>query len=334
MKKALLFFVLAVFSYQIMKAQDANKPFVHCLVLDRTASMEGHIAKGVYVPEDNIWDDVKKYCKEWVDGIPEFSTVLFFTFDEKLSAPKSLEIKTENDKESVKQAIESTQAKGPRTCIASCLQKVINYLTENYPDTIYNRGIYLITDGKDEDKVCRFSDVVKEYDGWRGDYDYLYYVDLKGKIDPKDKKYIEDAGGIVGDGFHRFVTLSPVYDTIPYILGVQKYLEQRFVVSSGKLSDGLIFDVKVKSGYVDISPSKISVDNLKKIEEGKYKFEFDLEFAGNSEKECDIDVVLKGCNNGENTLVLQPSGFCIQARNKTKGKLLIKEGNSGKKGWN
>ena len=329
MKKVFILLVamLVGASFQLVKAQNANKQYVHCLVLDKTGSMTGHPGRGIYVAEENIWDDVKNYCYGWVDGIPESSTVLFFTYDERLEGPQTFNINSKADKDAIKNAIGRTTADGQRTYIATSLQEVINYLTNNYPETDYNRGIFLITDGKDEDRACRFSDVVRTYGGWHGDYDYLYYVDLKGKIDPNDRNVIEENDGHVGNGFPIFMTMGPALPEINFHFDKTDSFEQDFIVSNGSVTQNMYFNIKIAStenkgeengiANVAIYPSKVKLEDMNKIEEGRYRMRFRLEFMNNSQRNCDINVELEGVNEGENILTFAPEGFTIKARKTT-----------------
>ena len=102
MKKVfvLLIALLTGFPLQFVKAQDANNPYVHCVILDKTMSMTGHGGT-------NIWADVQNYCYEWIDGVPQPSTVLLFTFDRKLYGPQKFEIKSDSDKVNVKDAVKN-----------------------------------------------------------------------------------------------------------------------------------------------------------------------------------------------------------------------------------
>lgn len=330
MKKALLFIVLAVLSCQIVKAQDANKPFVHCLVLDNTLSMTGCCGY------ENIWSEVQDYCYSWVDGIPESSTILFYTFAQNLSNPVKFMINSDTDRNKVKESIRNVNVDGLKTHIVVNLLKVIDYLNENYTD--YNKRIYLITDGVNEDEYRNegFSAVLQKLGSWQGDYNHLYYVDLLGQLDqkaPKTYKDIEeDSNADVISGMTEIVTMR-VFDTIPYVLGVQQSFEQYFSITNGKVFDGLSFDFRVADNVVILPSKNITIDNLIKVEEGLYKQSFTLSFPNNSEKECDINVELVGRNSSSHTIVFEPGSFCIQVRNKTKGKVEIKEIN-GKKGWN
>ena len=121
MKKVLYLLLLTVCSSLVMNAEDANNPYVHCLVLDKTMSMTGHGGT-------NIWADVQNYCYEWIDGIPESSTVLFYTFDKDLHGPQKFVINSNDDKKKIKDVIENIKVDGTRTYISSNLEKVVSQI--------------------------------------------------------------------------------------------------------------------------------------------------------------------------------------------------------------
>ena len=190
MKKALLIFVLAVFSCQIVEAQDANKPFMHCLMLDKTLSMIGQDKD-----RDNIWPDFQDYCFNWVDGIPQSTTLVVFTYDKDLSKPEVFVINTDADRQTVKDYIRNIKIDGRFTYIARNLRKAFEYVQENYPS--YNKRIYLLTDGKEEEQGSDINGVLNLFDGSQSpDYNHLYYVDIKDKASEDLKNAIENNKGV------------------------------------------------------------------------------------------------------------------------------------------
>lgn len=318
MKKALLvivvFAAIGLFLPRIASAQEADSPFVHCLVLDKTLSMTGHGGT-------NIWDDVQKYCREWVDGIPVGSKLLFFTYDKELYGPQEFSIDSDADKEKVRKVIKEVNVDGRYTWIASNLAKVVDMVYDKYPEN--NKMIYLITDGKEEEPGSNFAGTMSKYSTKRGDYDHLYYVDLRGFADEKTTTIIENTDGAdIGDGFVKFVTVRPELDSLNYIIGKTKQIVQQFVVANGDVSNDLSFDIKVdsvesketgKTPNVSVNPSmNVSFDKLKKIEEGKYQFSFSLDFLNNSECECVVNVLLQGKTKDDKNLVFNPAGFAIK----------------------
>lgn len=318
-------------------AQDANNPYVHCIVLDKTMSMTGHGGT-------DIWADVQNYCYEWIDGVPQSSIVLFFTFDKSLYGPQKFEINSDADKAKIKNVVKNVNVDGQHTWISSSLDKAIDYVHKNYPSSKYNRRIYLITDGREEQPQADFAQVLHHYNSWKGDYDYLYYVDLRNMAPESTKNAIKNTEGAgLGTGFAKFLTISPVVKTVNYLLGGSKSFEQIFLVSNDELFSRMSFDVKVDSvktvgegnvvPNVTISPSRnISVQRTRKMEDGKYKVTFTVDFINESLCECDIYVGLAGRNQGDNVLSFEPCGFVIHARNKPeppKPTVKTKEG----KGW-
>lgn len=300
-------------------AQDADDPFVHCLVLDKTLSMKGHGGA-------DIWDDVQSYCYEWVDGVSVPSTVLFYTYDKDLYGPQKFSINSDSDKQAVKKAIENVVVDGRYTWIASNLEKVLNQVySSEYRDN--NKRFYLITDGIEEEPGSSFKAVLDSYSTKRGDYDHLYYVDLRDSADDQTKDALnETEGADIGKGFVKFITARPEFPEVNYTIGQSQKLEQRFIITSGDVDPALAFSLQIesiknieqgdKTTNVSISPSTgISFSKLTKIEEGKFKLDFSIDFLNSSARECDIVVKLVGSNQDDKELAFSPSSFCIKARN-------------------
>lgn len=335
MKKVLFIFLgLVVCSIQVLKAQDANNPYVHCIVLDKTMSMTGHGGT-------DIWADVQRYCYEWIDGIPQSSTVLFFTFDQKLYGPQKFVIESDNDKIKIRDAVKNVKVDGQHTWISSSLDDAIKHVHNNYPKTQYNSRLYLITDGKEEQVGADLAKVLRNYGSWRGDFDYLYYVDLRNLAPESTKQAIANTEGAdLGTGFAKFMTISPMLHKVNCILGGAKSFEQHFLVSNENLFSSMSFDVKIDSikkigegnvvPNVTLTPSRnITKQMAEKMEEGKYKVKFTVNFINDSSCECDIYVGLAGRNQSNKVINFEPAGFVIQVRNKPVPKVIVKNG-----GWN
>ena len=335
MKKLLfLFLTLTVCPIHVLNAEDANNPYVHCIVLDKTMSMTGHGGT-------NIWAEVQNYCYEWIDGIPESSTVLFYTFDKDLHGPQKFVINSDDDKQKIKDVVKNIKVDGTRTFISSNLDKVVQQIKNDYPKSEYNKRIYLLTDGKEEDPAANLAKVLQNYGSWRGDFDYLYYVDLRDMAPDETKEVIENTDGAeLGTGFAKFLTISPVLKKINCRLGQTNSFEQHFLVSNDALLSDMSFDLKVDSikkvGGENVEPnvtitpsSNINSQKMKKMEDGKYKVSFSVNFINDSSCECDIYVGLAGRNQGNKIINFEPAGFVIQARNKPAPKVKVK--NAG--GW-
>ena len=334
MKKVLFLLLLTVCSIPVLNAENANNPYVHCLVLDKTMSMTGHGGT-------NIWADVQNYCYEWIDGIPESSTVLFYTFDKDLHGPQKFVINSNDDKQKIKDVIENIKVDGTRTYISSNLEKVVSQIKNDYPKSEYNKRIYLLTDGIEEDPVADFAKVLQNYGSWRGDFDYLYYVDLRDLASDATKKVIEETQGAeLGTGFAKFLTISPIFQKVNCRIGGTCSFEQRFLVSNDALLSSMSFDLKIDSvktiGGVNIAPNieikpsrNIAKQQMTKMEEDKYKVLFSIVFNNDSSCECDIYVGLSGRNQGNKIINFEPAGFTIQVRNKPAPKVKVKNGG----GW-
>lgn len=324
MKKVfiLLIAILVGASLQVVKAQNANHPYVHCVILDKTMSMTGHGGT-------NIWADVQNYCYEWVDGVPLPSTVLLFTFDKGLYGPEKFEIKTNSDKDKIKDAVKNIKVDGRFTYISSNLGKALDYVYENYPKTSFNNRFYLITDGIEEEVGSDFAGVMKKYSGKRGDYDYLFYVDLRDLATDEIRESINNTpNSDIRPGMPSLFTMGPALPEINFYYDKTNSFEQDFVVSNGSVTPDMYFNVKIAStenkgeengiANVAILPSKVKVEDMKKIEEGRYRMRFQLDFINNSQRNCDINVELEGVNEGENILTFAPEGFTIKARKTAK----------------
>lgn len=324
MKKVIILLVamLVGASFQLVKAQDANNPYVHCVILDKTMSMTGHGGT-------NIWADVQNYCYEWVEGVSQPSTVLFFTFDKNLYGPQIFEIKSDSDKEKFKDAVRNIKVDGKFTYISSNLGKAIDHVYQNYPKASYNNRFYLITDGIEEELGSDFAGVMKKYSGKRGDYDYLFYVDLR-DLATEEIRYLVDEtdGSIIGPGFPKLLTVSPMFSNVRFKIGQSKFIEQKFIVSNEEMISGISFSVKVDSVVmkdaqedivnVDLTPSlNIGESDLKRIEAGKYKVDFTPSFDGEElpQCECDIYVSLSGRSQEDKIIVFEPNVFCIKVKN-------------------
>ena len=322
MKKLLLLLLaITACSYFGAKAQNANKPHVYCLVLDKTYSMVGYPGS-TYIPEADIWNEVQKYCYKWIDNIPESSIVLLYTYDENLYGPDTFSINSDVDKEEVKNAIPNKKSiNGNLTYIGRNLSKIIKYLDDKYSDN--EKDIYLITDGVEEDKTIKFWNVLNNYDGRLFDNGYLYYVDLNNKADNNAKEAANNNSHIyIGTGFATFITICPVFDTIPHEIKQDKQEErnfsvtQLFTVTKGPWVDGLtitadIPDNSVPNVNLNIDKSKAEMKN------GKYEVEFVVEVVSNTNMpECIIPVNIMGSEiqKAGNTVQLnvEPSSFNIK----------------------
>lgn len=299
-------------------AQNTDGPYVHCLLLDKTKSMIG--ANGA----KNIWNDVQSYCVDWVDGVPKESIVLLFTFDKDIEGPKVFHINSESDRQQVKAAIKKIQVDGKFTWIASNLDKVVKYVYSNFPN--YIKQIYLITDGKEEQPGSDFKSVLNNYSNERGDYDYLYYVDINDGADETTRKHIDETEGAgIGKGFAKAISARPEFKELNFVLGQTKTLEQRFIVKDQDYIPDLLFNLQVvdvksvdngkKIPNISLTPSiEIKLEKLIKVDNGKYKLNLDLSFLNNSECECDVVVKLEGVRVDDNILTFAPSSFRIIVR--------------------
>lgn len=325
----LAFIVLGLSLTQKALSQD-NQHYVHCIMLDKTMSMTGSGGG------KNIWPDVQEYCNDWVDGIKAPSTIVFFTYDKSLNGPQLFEIESDTDKNKVKEAVKNVKIDGRHTWIASNLAKAWNYILEKYPTSV--KRIYLITDGIEEELQSSFSGVIKTYSASRGDYDYLYYVDLKGSAPEDVINTLDDTPGAgYGSGYHEFYTIKPSYNQLKYTIGKSQGLKQLFEVNDDGVAN-CSFTIKIDSVSVKgegsmlpnvmISPSKVYFKDLQK-NENSYEYDFNIVFHNNTMCPCDIFVKLEGEAGKDLSINFVPAEFCIQVRNK--GKIVVTTKNG--KGW-
>lgn len=327
MRKTLaILFAFLLCPFKMVEAQAVKSDHVYSIVLDKTMSMTGHGGT-------NIWPQVQDYCNELIDGIPQSSTVLLFTFDESLYGPQKFDIRSNADKNGIKRAIKEIVVDGRKTYISSNLDKNLDYIYDHYSDLSHNRIFYLITDGLEEEKESSFESVLRKYSLKRGEHDYLYYVDLRDLAPNNIKEAIKNTKGAgLGSGFAKFLTISPVYPSISFTIGRTNAIVQHFLVSNEELLSSISLSVKVDSvvkageeeiNYnFDLTPStSIGRNNMEKVEEGKFKVDFGVNFfnTNGTPSESDIYVKLLGRSNDNVILDIEPSVFCIKARHTPKG---------------
>lgn len=323
-----LVFILGLSIVQPASGQDNH--LVNCILLDKTLSMTGSGGG------QNIWPDVQDYCYSWADGIKVPSTIVFFTYAKDLSDPQIFEIKSDADKGKVKNAIKNVNINGRHTWIASNLTGAWNYLCKNYPESI--KRVYLITDGKEEEMGSSIGDVIDKYDATRGDYDYMYYVDLNNCANAETEKAFEGSvGAQIVKEFPKFYTLKPSFKEIGYTIGKSKVLEQRLEVENGDVSD-FSFKASIESvtnvdkndnkPNVTISPETVHFKDLTK-DGGAYKYNFNINFHNKSECPCDISIKLEGKASKGNSLNFVPGNFIVKVKNKKNPIVDVKDNNVG-----
>lgn len=327
MKHLFLVLLSAVLGCSIVQTTfGQDKHHVHCLLLDKTLSMTGSGGG------ENIWPDVQEYCYTWADGIKAPCTIVFFTYARSLNGPQIFEIKSESDKVKIKNAVKNVKIDGRHTWIASNLSKTWDYLCEKYPESV--KRIYLITDGKEEEMNSSIRTVVEKYAATRGDYDYLYYVDLNDFASQETKEIFEQTEGADhGKGFHKFYTVTPSYSEIDYVIGKSKVLRQRFIVEGDDIST-CSFAAKIKSASsvgknsknpnVSIKqPTTVHFKDLAK-DGDTYIYDFNIEFDNDTKHPCDIIIKLEGHASDNADLIFSPAEFKIEVRDKVKERVILK----------
>jgi len=300
--------------------------FVTCIVLDKTASMVGK-------PDgSNIWADVQNYTLNMIDAISINTTVIVFEFDGKCYGPKTFTISQQADKGAIKTYVKSVKPDGQSTAIYNALDVAWQYMQNNYSN--HNKIIYLITDGRDNASQMSFSSVLSKFSANKGEYDHLYYIDLRDMADANIKNLVSQTESVsITKGFVKTITVQPIFQEIPVTLDKSNKIEQRFAISGGVLPESFSFNCQVVSPNninADINPSgNIGQQNLTKIDDGKYSFQFGLDILqGQLVDSAEFKISLHSNSINEYLITFQPETFTILLKNKDVAKVKAKNG-----GW-
>ena len=261
-------------------AQVTDDTFIYSLIIDKTGSMMGR-GDGM---GDTIWFETQDYLMEFADMINLNTKVIIYTFHGTVDPPVSFYLQNESVKQEMKSFIRNIVPDGRNTAIYDALDKSLSDLEENYPDN--PKLIYMITDGEDNASELKFEDIITKFSAQRGEFDHLYYIDLRNRATREDQEKIEDDEHIhLLPGFNRLVEIRPWFNPIPVALETEEKTEiiQDFEIRGFDLPDDFMFDCRLEVSpalniNLDLLPS-INIDGsrLEKVEEGRYRMRFEME---------------------------------------------------------
>lgn len=293
--------------------------YISVLIIDKTGSMLG---KGDGRGEE-IWHDVQSYLFDYVTGIKLNTQVVFYEFDRNLYGPKVFSVVNESIKNDIRQYIENITPDGQSTAIYDALNKALAYLKKHYSND--KKLIYLITDGRDNSSGISFQRIITEFSATRGEFDHLYYIDLRDRAaDNVRRESNTNPHFTLTKEFTKIISFRPVFDVIPFMLDGKTEFTQQFYVDGGVLPEGFKFnsDFQIPEGIViniDIRPTRnITVDNLKRIEEGHFELVYTAELlAGKVDKTTEIPIFLEAINVPGYIFTFIPNSFILQLQQKT-----------------
>ncbi len=323
MKKLIqLFLITSVFAGGIIFNRPAHAnnsdAFTSVLIIDKTGSMMGR-GDGY---GDTIWFEVQEYLLDYVKGIQLNTKVIIYEFDRHLYGPTVFHVTNETVRDDIKNLITNIVPDGQSTAIYDALSKALHYLEENYKDN--RKLIYLITDGRDNASSIPFSDMILEFSAKRGEYDHLYYIDLRDRAsDDVKREATTNPNLTLTREFTKTLTLRPVFMTIPVVLDGETQFAQRFYVDGGVLPEGLKFHSRfeIPTGQmlnIDIIPShNISLNQLRRIEEGRFELSYTIELlAGNVDQVIEVPIKLEPINIPGYVFTFIPQNFILQLNEK------------------
>lgn len=317
-----LFVVTSILSggITINKSAHANDTdaFISVLIIDKTGSMMGR-GDGY---GDTIWFEVQEYLLDYVRGIQLNTKVVIYEFDRHLYGPTVFHVANESVKSDIENHITNIIPDGQSTAIYDALSQALIYLDENYKNN--RKLIYLITDGRDNASSISFPDMISEFSAKRGEYDHLYYIDLRDRAsDDVKREATTNPNLTLTREFTKTLTLRPVFETIPVILDGETHFTQRFYLDGGVLPEGFRFHSSfiIPDGQIlniDITPSRnISSQQFRRIEEGRVELSYTIELlAGNVDQLLEIPVELEAVNLPGYVFTFIPQSFILQLNEK------------------
>lgn len=306
MKKlaVIIFFGLIFFGLIIpgktLSAQDSNT-FIYALVLDKTGSMMG-IGDG---HDDTIWFEVQDYLTGFIDMIDYNTKVIVYPFHGTVDPAREFYINSSGAKQELRNYLRGIVPNGWNTAIYRALDEALNDMEENYPDN--PKLIYLITDGNDNASSANYSfaDNLRRFSAIRGEFDHLYYIDLRQRADSRDIEIADrDSNTHILPGFTRSIEIRSQHNPVPVAIenGKAKFV-QDFEIRGFELPEDFRFSCRpdIDQAYnvnLNLLPSvNISKSQLEMIEDGKYRLRFELELlAGNIDESISVPVKLSAPN--------------------------------------
>ena len=139
----LLIFIELSFAQQLIEKKET------IYLIDTSASMVTDNPKMGY---RNIFPQVKAWILGYIEGIPlgKQEEITIMTFDEDVSDPFTVEIRTQEDKEKICNLVESLEAKGKYTYTTKAILKTLKFLESKVrqePNIKHQVTVYLLTDG-------------------------------------------------------------------------------------------------------------------------------------------------------------------------------------------
>lgn len=268
-----------------LQAQD-DDTFIYSLILDKTGSMMGR-GDGL---GDTIWFEVQNYLMGFIDMIDYNTMVIVYPFHGSVDPPSTFFINSTGAKQELRNYIRNITPNGQNTAIYKALDDALNDLNENYPNN--PKLIYLITDGHDNASPTSysFSDNLNRFSAIRGEFDHLYYIDLRRRAQPHDIEIANrDRHTHILPGFTRPIEIRAWHNPIP--VGIEDgraTFIQDFEIRGFELPDDFIFNCRLETDpanniNIGLLPSlNISKSQLEQIEEGRYRMRFELELLAGS----------------------------------------------------
>jgi hypothetical protein len=202
----ILAFCAATGFTQATSEQLADTPLDLILIVDTSATMVGK-AGGM-----NIFPQVKKTMKDLVDIGKQGDNVVLITYDAGVRVYPTATIGTENDKDSLKNVIDSLNADGPWTYTAAAVERGLaeaNRLDNVEGISKHTKLILLLTDGlndpppglTDAGKI-KLEEIVRPYTGklW-----FVWQIQLGPQVDHA----VDAAFGAAGFSNYRQVKTTP-----------------------------------------------------------------------------------------------------------------------------
>lgn len=322
----MVFFIILVSMPLYANASDT---YISVLIVDKTGSMVG---KGDGNGE-SIWNDVQGYLLNYVDGIQLNTQVVFYEFDRDLYGPEVFFVDKESVKNDIREYIKGMDPNGQNTAIYDALNKALNYMDRNYRNN--KKLMYLITDGKDNASGMSFSRIMTEFNATRGEFDHLYYIDLRDRAaDNVRREAKTNPHFTLTKKFTKVLTLRPLFETIPVLFdGNDATFTQRFYVDGGILPDSFTFNSNFLIpedlvANIDITPSRnINIEQLNKIEEGRYEMKYSTELlAGSLRDTTVIPIMLEAPDMPGYVFTFIPEIFNLQLQEKRARVIAVKGG--------
>ena len=192
----LVAFLLLLF-YGNQSADEVKYDYI--FLLDCSGSMEGKPAGS---GNANIFPQVKESVCNFIDNIEMGSTVTIYRFHKGIQAKLSKALTSNEDRKSLKEFVNSSEANGLVTWIYQSLKEALKK-TEELRSRSSEKRIQLIllyTDGKDTSpKNVTIDDIIEEFNLQRGENENLYmrYITLGVNLDNTTKTKLTSTPGIM-----------------------------------------------------------------------------------------------------------------------------------------